>query len=116
MAKDKLTEVLESATGKVNELKRVSISKLHAGDEETLLKYIMIVKPGYMEKKLEKLGFKLETKEDYLMLPKIMILGLDKKGLKNMKGDTVAFDLRSILENAPMTAEEIKESGAFFVR
>lgn len=111
-----LKNTLQSGTGKSDETKKVSLSKIHAGDESELLKFIMIVKPGYVKGILEEKGFSFKNKEDYLILPKIMKLGLDKKGLENSKGEIVVFDLYKMLEDTPMLAEEIKKSGIIFIR
>lgn len=111
-----LTKLLQKGTGKSDENKKVSLSKLHTKDEGELLKFVMIVKPGYVKGILEGKGFSMQTKEDFASLPKIMKLGLDKKGLENDKGEIVVFDLRKILEDAEMPAEEIKESGIIFIR
>lgn len=116
MSHNKLKGILQKGTGKEDQNKKVSLSKVHAGDVSELLKFVMIVKPGYVKGLLEDKGFSFETKDDYLMLPKIMKLGLDKKGLENGKGEIVVFDLKKILEDAPMDKEEIKSSGIVFIR
>lgn len=87
--------------------KNVSTSKLLAGDNSELLKYIMLVKPGYVESLLEERGLVLKDKDDYLALPKIMELGLDRKGIEGSKG-FITFDLRSLLVSAPVSKDEIR--------
>ena len=114
--KNIVKNALQGGTGKEDPNKQVSLSKVHAGDESELLKFVMIVKPGYVKSFMEEKGFSLKSKEDFLYLPKIMKLGLDKKGLTNGEGKVVVFDLKKYLEDAPMDKEEIKGSGIIFIR
>lgn len=116
MNNNTLDKVLKSGTGKPDEGKKVSLSKIHAGDEGELLKFVMIVKPGYVKGELEERGFSFESKDDFAVLPKIMKLGLDKKGLKNAKDEVVVFDLKKILEDVIMSKEDMRSSGVIFIR
>ena len=70
-----LKGILQNGTGKEDENNKVSLSKIHAGDVSELLKFVMIVKPGYVKSEMGKRGFSLDTKDDFLALPKIMKLG-----------------------------------------
>ena len=107
-------KAITSALGSDKHKRKISLSKLFSGDNSEWLKYILLVKPELLKEIFEERGLTLDTNEDYLAIPKIMDLGLDKKGIEGSKG-RVSFNLGQILQSTVISKDKIKASNVTFV-
>ena len=117
MEKAQLDSTINKVLGKSDRNKTVSISSLHVNDPDVWAKFIHIVNKNYMVQALAAYGLNLSSKDDFAQIPKIIKLKADVEGkLRGGDGKPVVFNLLEILKSAPMTKEQIKQSGIIFVK